>query len=91
MQVLYFVFYFVAVLGIRLDDFYPYGRQNGDTVMSKSDEGSSPDIPIPSLFPFYNHQHSKLKVRPLRLHIFLLMMHSLGKVDLNDNYANITL
>nr|XP_022323670.1 uncharacterized protein LOC111124774 isoform X2 [Crassostrea virginica] len=63
MQVLYFVFYFVAVLGVKLDDFYPYGSHNGDTVMSKNDDGSSPYIPIPSLFPFYNHQHSKLTVK----------------------------
>nr|XP_022323654.1 protein mesh-like [Crassostrea virginica] len=62
MQDLYFVFYFVAVLGVKLDDFYPYGSQNGDTAMSKNDDGSSPDIPISSLFPFFNHQHSKLTV-----------------------------
>nr|XP_022323656.1 protein mesh-like [Crassostrea virginica] len=59
---LYFVFYLVIVLGLKLDDFYPYGSQNGDTAMPKNDDGSSPDIPISSLFPFFNHQHSKLTV-----------------------------
>ena len=71
MQVLYFVFYFVAVLGVKLDDFYPYGSQNGDTAMSKNDDGSSPDIPISSLFPFFNHQHSKLTVSILCFHVII--------------------
>ena len=65
---LYFVFYLVIVLGLKLDDFYPYGSQNGDTAMPKNDDGSSPDIPISSLFPFFNHQHSKLTASKLYLH-----------------------
>ena len=65
---LYFVFYPVIVLGLKLDDFHPYGSQNGDTAMSKNDDGSSPDIPISSLFPFFNHQHSKLTASKLYLH-----------------------
>ena len=68
---LYFVFYPVIALGLKLDDFYPYGSQNGDTAMPKNDDGSSPDIPISSLFPFFNHQHSKLTVSILCFHVII--------------------
>ena len=54
------------VLSLTLDDLYPFGNQNGDTAMAKNDDGSSGDIPISTLFPFFNHQHPKLIVsKPL--------------------------
>lgn len=49
-------------LGLTLKDLYPFGDQAGDEAMSKNDDGSSPQIPISTLFPFFNHQHSKLFV-----------------------------
>eukprot|EP00105_Crassostrea_gigas_P040178 XP_019924326.1 PREDICTED: sushi, nidogen and EGF-like domain-containing protein 1 [Crassostrea gigas] len=49
-------------LGLTLKDLYPFGDQAGDEALSKNDDGSSPPIPISTLFPFFNHQHSKLFV-----------------------------
>ncbi|XP_062583122.1 protein mesh-like [Saccostrea cucullata] len=48
-----------ACLGIEL---YPFGSQVGDEKVSKNDDGSSPDIPIVTQFPFFNHQHDRLIV-----------------------------
>lgn len=52
-------------LGLTLKDLYPFGDQAGDDALSKNDDGSSPPIPILTLFPFFNHQHSKLFVSRL--------------------------
>lgn len=49
-------------LGLALKDLYPFGDQAGDEALSKNDDGSSPPIPISTLLPFFNHQHSKLFV-----------------------------
>lgn len=57
-----FAFFVGPVLGIKFKDLYPFGDQAGDTAMGKNDDGSSPEIPISTLFPFFNHQHSKLIV-----------------------------
>ena len=51
-----------VVLGITLDELYPFGSQARDTAMEKNDDGSSPNIPIATLFPFFNHQHSTVIV-----------------------------
>eukprot|EP00105_Crassostrea_gigas_P046261 XP_019930409.1 PREDICTED: protein mesh [Crassostrea gigas] len=58
----YFAFVVGPALGLSLNDLYPFGDQAGDTAMNKNDDGSSPDIPISTLFPFFNHQHTKLIV-----------------------------
>ncbi|XP_048768432.2 protein mesh-like [Ostrea edulis] len=50
------------VLCLTLDDLFPFGSENGDTTMDKNDDGSTSDIVISTLFPFFNHQHSKLIV-----------------------------
>ncbi|XP_048768421.2 protein mesh-like [Ostrea edulis] len=51
-----------CVLCLTLNDLFPFGSENGDTAMDKNDDGSTSDIPISTLFPFFNHQHSKLIV-----------------------------
>jgi hypothetical protein len=51
------------VRGIQcLVDFHPYGLSAEDKYVTKNDDGSSPDIPISTLFPFFNHQHDHLIV-----------------------------
>ncbi|XP_078337855.1 protein mesh-like isoform X2 [Crassostrea virginica] len=44
------------------DLFYPYGRGKGDVSAPINDDGSSPEIPISTLFPFFDHQHDHLIV-----------------------------
>lgn len=43
-------------------EFYPYGASHGDKQAPINDDGSSPEIPISTLFPFFNHQHEHLIV-----------------------------
>lgn len=43
-------------------EFYPYGLPVDDKSVYINDDGSSPEIPISTLFPFFNHQHGHLIV-----------------------------
>lgn len=58
----YFAFVVGPALGLTLNDLYPFGDQAGDTAVIKNDDGGSPEIFISTLFPFFNHQHTKLIV-----------------------------
>ena len=58
-----------TIIGLTLDDLYPFGNQRGDTAMEKNDDESSGDIPISTLFPFFNHQHQKLIVSKVIIYI----------------------
>ena len=51
-----------TIIGLTLDDLYPFGNQ-------KNDDGSSGEIPISTLFPFFNHQHQKLIVNKVIIYI----------------------
>jgi hypothetical protein len=57
---------FLVLFNVRgsqcLVNFYPYGLPAEDEKVTKNDDGSSPDIPISTLFPFFNHQHDHLIV-----------------------------
>ncbi|XP_062587995.1 LOW QUALITY PROTEIN: sushi domain-containing protein 2-like [Saccostrea cucullata] len=50
------------VESLTISDFYPFGEDRGDTTMVKNDDGGSPNIPISTKFPYFNHQHDKLIV-----------------------------
>ncbi|XP_061189930.1 sushi domain-containing protein 2-like [Saccostrea echinata] len=52
----------VRVETLSVSDFYPFGGDNGDTVMAKNDDGNSPDIPVSTKFPFFDKPHNKLIV-----------------------------
>lgn len=79
----YFAFVVGPALGLTLNDLYPFGDQAGDTAVSKNDDDGSPEIFISTLFPFFNHQHTKLIVSnylvgilqatPSSLSLFLLL------------------
>lgn len=79
----YFAFVVGPALGLTLNDLYPFGDQAGDTAVSKNDDDGSPEIFISTLFPFFNHQHTKLIVSnylvgilqatPSSLTLFLLL------------------
>ncbi|XP_062583136.1 protein mesh-like [Saccostrea cucullata] len=52
----------VPVESLSVSDFYSFGGINGDTLMAKNDDGSSPNVSITTKFPYFNHQHDKLIV-----------------------------
>ena len=56
------ILWFNSVLCITVDDFTDYGPEHGDTRAPTNDDGSTPPIPIRSLFPFFNYQHNSLIV-----------------------------
>ena len=58
-----------TIIGLTLGDLYPFGNQIGDTPMAKNDDGSTGEIPISTLFPFFNHQHQKLIVSKMIVYI----------------------
>jgi hypothetical protein len=50
---------------IELDNFYPYGTQNGDTTVPTNDDGSSGRVNIMFPFPFFDEEHESLFVSTL--------------------------
>lgn len=58
-----------TIIGLTLGDLYPFGNQIGDTAMERNDDGSSGEIPISTLFPFFNHQHQKLIVSKMIVYV----------------------
>ncbi|XP_062581789.1 protein mesh-like [Saccostrea cucullata] len=55
------VLFLLSVPGcLGIVEFYPFGSNAGDRAVSKNDDGSSPEIPISTRFPFFNHQHDHL-------------------------------
>ena len=47
---------------IPLSDFYPYGVSEGDTALPANDDGSSGEISISILFPYFDQNHDSLFV-----------------------------
>ena len=52
----------VVFMRIELEDFYPYGPQNGDNSVPKNDDGSSGRVNIVFPFPFFDEDHDSLFV-----------------------------
>ena len=42
-----------GVTGIPLNEFYPFGVEAGDTLVPRTDDGSSPAITLPRQFYFF--------------------------------------
>ena len=70
------ILYFSSVICITVDNFLPYGPEHGDTRAPTNYDGSTPPIPISSLFPFFNHQHNSLIVNTNGVISFLGTMSS---------------
>ena len=45
-----------------LPNFYPFGASEGDQVVLRNDDGSSGEVPISILFPFFDQNHNSLFV-----------------------------
>ena len=52
----------VVFTRIELEDFYPYGPENGDTLIPSNDDGSSGLVNIIFPFPFFDQDHESLFV-----------------------------
>ena len=52
----------VALALVELKDFYPYGRNEGDAIVPRNDDGSSGIIDISFPFPFFDRDHNFLYV-----------------------------
>ncbi|XP_029472488.1 sushi, nidogen and EGF-like domain-containing protein 1 [Rhinatrema bivittatum] len=47
---------------VPLDDFYPFGLEQGDSITRKQDDGGSGLLPISIQFPFFGAAHAELYV-----------------------------
>ena len=56
---------------VPLSDFYPYGVSEGDTALPANDDGSSVEILISILFPYFDRNHDSLYVSKYALFIYL--------------------
>jgi hypothetical protein len=52
----------VVYMRIELENFYPYGPQNGDSAVPRNDDGSSGLVNIGFPFPFFDNDHNSLFV-----------------------------
>lgn len=62
---LWYVFSIVHGL-VPLSDFYPFGREEGDSVTRRQDDGGSGLLPISRAFTFFGDKHSGLYVSILQ-------------------------
>ena len=51
-----------SCFSLPLSEFYPYGTSKGDTALPPNDDGSSGEISISILFPYFDHNHDSLFV-----------------------------
>ena len=58
----FFSFLQIVYMRIELEDFYPYGPENGDTTVPTNDDGSSGRVNIGFPFPFFDDEHESLFV-----------------------------
>ena len=50
------------VIGIPLENFYPFGTTAGDIEVPRNDDGSSPRITLEISFPFFDEEHESVYV-----------------------------
>ena len=51
-----------GVNGIPLNEFYPFGVEAGDTLVNRTDDGSSPAIILPRPFYFFRQLNNAIYV-----------------------------
>lgn len=56
------VLHITSCLPVPLNEFYPYGVSEGDTALPANDDGSSGEIDISILFPYFDRNHDSLFV-----------------------------
>ena len=52
----------VSVATVPLEDFYSFGSEHGDDVLSANDDGSTEEIQLSVSFPFFDRDHNSLFV-----------------------------
>ena len=63
-----------SCFGVSLSEFYPYGANEGDTFLQPNDDGSSGEINISVLFPYFDQYHDSLYVSILKNTLFYLLL-----------------
>ena len=53
---------FVILESHKLPNFYPFGANEGDTIVPPNDDGSSREVKISVPFPFFDQNHKSLFV-----------------------------
>ena len=56
------ILFFGSFSAIPESDFYPFGLASGDTELAANDDGSTPEVTVSTLFPFFSRQHGSLWV-----------------------------
>ena len=51
-----------SCFSLPLSEFYPYGTSEGDLALPPNDDGSSGEISISILFPYFDSNHDSLFV-----------------------------
>ena len=64
------VLHIISCFSVPLSDFYPYGVSEGDNALPPNDDGSSEEIPISILYPYFDKNHHSLYVS--RQYLFAL-------------------
>ena len=59
---------------VSLSDFYPYGANEGDTFLQPNDDGSSDEVEISVLFPYFDRYHDSLYVSIMENTLFYLLV-----------------
>lgn len=78
-----------SCFSVPLSDFYPYGVNEGDTVLPANDDGSSGEIGISVLFPYFDRNHDSLFVSNVCFSIYSLFSY-LTDLDLGNLAARLT-
>ena len=63
----------VVYMRVELSDFYPYGPENGDSVVPTNDDGSSGRVQIGVPFPFFDVDHKSLFVSVQCFSIYIIL------------------
>ena len=63
-----------SCFAVSLSDFYPYGANEGDTFLEPNDDGSSDEVEVSVLFPYFDQYHDSLYVSIMENTLFYLLL-----------------
>lgn len=81
------VLHITSCFSVPLSDFYPYGVSEGDNALPPNDDGSSGEIPISILYPYFDKNHHSLYVNTNGVISFLVAVgqYTPAPFPLGDN------
>ena len=63
-----------SCFAVSLRDFYPYGAKESDTFLQPNDDGSSGEVILSVLFPYFDRYHNSLYVSIMKNSLFNLLV-----------------